>query len=236
MLLSVAGICFEVNNRYKKFEEIAKEFIVPYGFARFTICVDDNDIKKEQMLCDTVTSKDYLECTAILRKFAENVALLGVCVFHGAVIKINGKAIAFTGKSTAGKTTQAVLWKKHFKDKVKFINGDKPILCLNARKVIAFSSPWKGKEMLGENIFSELRAVCFVNKSETDYVKRLTKKEGSLKMLKQMYCFGSDRVLDSCINLLHIQDSINFFDLFCTKKDSAVKECFRALEEIIFED
>ena len=71
-------------------------------------------------------------------------------LLHAAILQYEGRAYAFLGRSGTGKSTHTGLWLKYL-DGSKIVNGDKPILSIGEKDVIAYGTPWMGKEGRGEN-------------------------------------------------------------------------------------
>lgn len=93
---------------------------------------------------------------------------LGRLMTHGVAIECDGAAFIFTAESGVGKSTHAFLWQKYLgEDRVRVINGDKPILWFRQDgEILACGSPWSGKERLDANVQVPLRGICLLTRLE----------------------------------------------------------------------
>jgi len=87
---------------------------------------------------------------------------------------------------------------------LKIVNGDKPIVrffdeefCRSNGLEIpeatvfgipyAYGTPWCGKEGLGCNMRTPLKHICFIERSETNYVTKIDKNDAVNRIMQQVY-------------------------------------------------
>ncbi|PLS27720.1 hypothetical protein [Bifidobacterium parmae] len=161
--------------------------IESHGFARdahdsdLAIAVTQESIDHEREIGEPGDWSDaYLETLAVHRAIAEAAPTRDRLVFHGATIGFDGRAYIFTAPSGTGKTTHISLWRRAFGDRVSIINGDKPILRFERERerddpaapaaarhrVIAYGTPWCGKEGWQRNTSAPLGGICVVARAE----------------------------------------------------------------------
>ena len=107
-------------------------------------------------------------------------------LFHGTAFFWHEKAWIFTAPSGIGKTTQFRLWRKLYKDEVKIINGDKPIL--EYRKdhtIIVHPSPWMGKERWGSMLKAPLGGIIYLEQGKENKIERMEPQDAVLPIYKQ---------------------------------------------------
>ena len=107
-------------------------------------------------------------------------------LMHGSVVAKEGKAFMFTAASGVGKTTRTRLWLDQMADS-QVINGDKPLIRVTEREVIACGSPWSGKEKLNQNLCLPLAAVYFLERREETSLRRMSFSEAFVRLLRQTY-------------------------------------------------
>ena len=144
-------------------------------------------IESEKNAADHPCSEAYCENICLYRDIAEKMPIFDRVVFHGASVEVGGEGYIFTAPSGTGKTTHIGLWFKYFGDKVKIINGDKPILRLDGDKVSVCSTPWAGKERLERNTEAPLRAITLIKRSTENKISRISPKEYFSELAKQFY-------------------------------------------------
>lgn len=143
-----------IENKYEYTAELCRDYICTAS-CDFSVSVSDFEIEGED--CGKGADCGYLESLAIYRKIAEALPKYNGFLMHGALIEAEGCGIAFLAKSGIGKSTHARLWRELLGDKMKFINGDKPIIRVINEKVFAYGTPWAGKENLQCNAKTELK-------------------------------------------------------------------------------
>ena len=168
--IELAGLPIGIENRYPFVARMCRDYITEKT-PLFTVSAREEDIDNE---CEQVrhingiTSdlpRGYLESIVLYREIAKRLPTYDAFVFHGVALEYEGQALLFTAKSGVGKTTHTRLWLSRFSDKVKVLNGDKPILRLIDGIPFVFGSPWQGKENYGYNGKAPLRALAFVHRA-----------------------------------------------------------------------
>jgi hypothetical protein len=96
--------------------------------------------------------------------------------FHASAIKYKKQAILFSAPSGGGKSTHANYWRIMYND-VEYINDDKPLIYKENNTFYVSGSPWSGKETINTNTSAPLKAIVFIEKSETNSIKQMSSKE-----------------------------------------------------------
>ena len=166
-----------------------KKFLVPKTFSNVTIICDKADMQFEAR-SGTFNSNANLEFTAFLRKLAEWLPLHSAFVLHSACFDVEGTGVAFAAHSGTGKTTHMRLWQQLLGDKIVVVNGDKPIVRFfddDPETPYAYGTPWNGKEHLGCNMRTPLKHICFIERSETNFVEPVKKEDVINLIFNQVY-------------------------------------------------
>ena len=137
-------------------------------------------------------SDAYLETLAVQRKITEEFYSRDILLFHGSVVAVDGVAYLFTAKSGTGKSTHTRLWREVFGDRAVMVNDDKPFLEIRETEVIVHGSPWNGKHRLGNNINLPLKAICILERGETNKICPVSAAQ-ALPMLMQQSQRPRDR-------------------------------------------
>ncbi|MBR1739725.1 MAG: hypothetical protein IJ737_05470 [Ruminococcus sp.] len=123
-------------------------------------------------------------------------------LFHGFCIAVDGQAYLFTAKSGTGKSTHTRLWREMLGDKAVMVNDDKPLLKCTDRGIIAYGTPYNGKHRLGENIAVPLKAVCILERSPENIIRRIDKSEAYPMLLQQAYRPADKAALSLTLSLI----------------------------------
>lgn len=94
-------------------------------------------------------------------------------MLHSSAIMMDGEAYLFSARSGTGKSTHTQLWQKLYGDRVVNFNDDKPAIRIINEKAYACGTPFSGKTDINLNITVPLKAICFIERSETNYIDRI---------------------------------------------------------------
>lgn len=176
--------------------------------------------------------------------YKENLAILKIIsnklidcyngfLFHCSSLLYEGGGYAFTAKSGTGKSTHARLLSELLKDKISYINDDKPFVRYfkNDEVFKIYGNPWNGKHNLGTNISAPLKGVVILTRGEKDEVRR------EKDLFRVLSCLGNQILYPEnedqagkfleLVNILF--EKVPFYLLKCTKEISAAEETYRGV-------
>ena len=194
--IEIAGIPIGIESRFGSTKLIYRDYLtnrLPWK----TVSASEEEMKLE----DQETQEEN-EQLCIYRKIALLMMGYEAFLMHAAVINIDGQGIAFTAESGTGKTTRVLLWKKAFGNRMKVVNGDKPILRFMNDRLYACGTPWRGKEHLGENTRVPMKAVCFIQRGETVSLQRMDAKDITKRLFKQVLVPNDPKLMGVFMNLM----------------------------------
>ena len=131
-------------------------------------------------------SHDTAEFICLHRSLVGQLVKHDRFLLHGAAICMDGRAYIFTAKSGVGKTTHVRLWQACFGDRVKIVNGDKPILWKKDSAWLACGTPWCGKENQTSTDCIPVAGLCFLERSEQNWIRPSTPEEITEKIFHQI--------------------------------------------------
>ena len=201
-----------------------KEFFDGYeteGDSIFSIITADEDIRKEEIAHEAKyrwkLAPIELEFCAIQRQIVRYLSGHGVLLFHGSAICVDSRTYIFTAPSGTGKSTHSRHWRELLKNHdVIMVNDDKPFLKVEEGRVIAYGSPWRGKEGLGCNMSAPVEAICSISQGTKNIIREATPDE-----MYPIFYEQSLRPLDKegTENYLHTLDvltrSVRLYKLEC---------------------
>ena len=186
--IKLSGIVVEMHSNFDYSERHCKDYITDSSEKSDIVAeVSQAQIEELKEASEIAFSDGYCEDICLYRAIAEQIPFLNRLVFHGAAVEVDGGGYIFTAPSGTGKTTHIGLWFKCFGDKVKIINGDKPILRLDDDGVSVCSTPWAGKERLERNTEAPLRAITLIKRSSENRITRISPKEYFTELARQFY-------------------------------------------------
>ncbi len=92
-------------------------------------------------------------------------------LLHASLIKFSGKAIAFTGPSGIGKSTQANIWQQHLGAQI--INGDRAAVRKTSTDWVAYGSPFAGTSGIYKNDSAPLAAIIVLQQASENRLQPL---------------------------------------------------------------
>lgn len=190
MKYSIADINIDIDYKGNRLLRILKDYKSDYLNADFSITITQEDVKYEESLSEELCSVGYYKMNACLRKVGEAIHNYNAFVLHSACFDVDGVGVAFTARSGTGKTTHMCYWKMLLGDKMTFVNGDKPIVRFfedEPNVPYAYGTPWNGKERFGCNMRTPLKHICFIERSERNFVDKVDKQAAINLIFNQVY-------------------------------------------------
>ena len=185
--IKVADFIIEIDNKYDFIKNQCKKYIYEGDGCDIKVfCTEEQMAKEREFLTEEEFSDGYIESVCIYRCLCLQLPERDSFVMHAAVIGVGDKAYAFTAKSGTGKSTHIRQWKKLLGDKVYVVNGDKPILRFIDGKLIAYGTPWCGKENWNNDIAVELGGLCFLERAEENSIISYPQEEAAPRIMKQI--------------------------------------------------
>ena len=231
--IRIAGVTVGIENMYGYVEALCRDYIYN-GSPDFCVIASPCEIVAEQKASKASVSAAYAESACLCRKICRELPKYKAFLFHSAAVECDGAVYAFFAPSGVGKSTHTSLWLKHFGDRARIINGDKPIFRFDGNRLLACGSPWCGKE--GKNINAEvpIRALCFIERGERNEIHRLSPAEAVEKILPQLLLPNTEPELDLLLSLTEkMLGLLPFYALRCTVSDEAVTLAYNTMNEVL---
>lgn len=184
---------------------------------------------------------------AFLREVSEILPNKNSFLLHSATFDISGVGVAFAALSGTGKTTQMLNWQKSLGEKLTIVNGDKPIIrffdkdfCeqkgLNIPEgtelgvPYAYGTPWNGKEGFGTNTRTILKHICFIERSDTNFVTKIEKTQAVERLMKQVYIPKNQEALKKTLELVNrLINSCELWVIHCNIDPESAKVAYETI-------
>lgn len=156
------------------------------------------------------------------------MAWFGAGVLHASGIDDGGRGLVFAGRSGAGKTTIARLWREAG---ARLLNDDRVIVRAEKNRALLASSPWRGEERQLAAAMLPLRAIFHLRQAERNCLTPVRGAESLARLLANaaapFYLPGSmDRLLESWVS---VAESVPSFELEFRPEAAAIELCRSAL-------
>lgn len=221
--IRIADLTIRLENRYSYAEMLCSDYVVQSDTYDFSVCATDEEISEEMAQAETEqTNEAYAEAVCLHRKIAEQLWRYDCFLLHAALIECDGIGFAFAARSGVGKSTHVRLWQKNFRERVRVINGDKPIVRVTADGIRAYGTPWNGKEGMGENRSSSLKHLCFLERSAENVISDVSSGEAVMSLFPQIYMPENEEAVEKTLDLLDkFVEMVSFYRLGCNMENEA---------------
>lgn len=127
------------------------------------------------------------------------------------------------------------------------VNGDKPIVrffdsdvCGPSGRPIpegtikgvpyAYGTPWCGKEGLGCNMRTPLKHICFIERSDTNFVTKIDKAQAVDRIMKQVYMPKDPVALSKTLELVNrLINSCELWIIHCNMEPESAEVAYKAI-------
>ena len=107
------------------------------------------------------------------------------------------------------------------------VNDDKPLLKLTEDGVLACGTPWDGKHRLSTNVCLPLKAICVLERGETDEIHRISAQEALPMVFQQTY---RPKKLAKYMEIIDkLMQRVEFYRLKCTTSPNAAKVAYEGM-------
>lgn len=226
----IANLNIDIQNKYPHVTRQCAAYLAPAEtVADLTIAIPEEEIDRALELQPQFT-RGYHESICVYRHLCIAMLHHHAFLMHAAVVKYEGCAYAFSAQSGTGKSTHIALWRKYFGEGVTVINGDKPILRKTDEGFIAYGTPWCGKEGWNENDSAPLKAICFLERSQENYIRRLDSREAVERIFHQLLRPKNAAEMDITVSLTDaLLRTVPIYVLGCDISREAAELSFRTL-------
>lgn len=226
--IKIADTIINIHGQYPYLKEYCRNYITEEAETDLEFELTKKEIQAEAD--KTCQNLPYLETLAALRKIAEAMPKRNRFLMHGTVVAWKDQGFIFTAPSGTGKSTHAALWKKYLGEEVRIINGDKPILEVKEGEILAYGTPWAGKERWEENTCVKLKGICFLQRGQKNQIRKITAGEALPLLLRQVYYPSSAEAAGKTLELLDlVLREVPLYVLQCDVSEEAVRCSFEGM-------
>ena len=190
MFCRIGDFIIEFDNTGENFTNTLTDYICFEITSNLCIHITKEEALAEKSKVNDCNFLGFYALACAHRKLAEWLPLHNAFVLHSAVFDVDGTGVALAAHSGTGKTTHMLLWQKLLGDRLKIVNGDKPIVrFFDSEPDIpyAYGTPWNGKEHLGCNMRTPLKHLCFIERAEKNSCEKMGKQEAVNLIFNQVY-------------------------------------------------
>ena len=229
MIYEIAGKRIKINNRCTYTDQFCREYLSDDQQSSFDLEIGLTAEEFAEEKAHAAQYPDgYVENIAIYRKLCYALTKYDLFLFHGAVLVYDGKGYLFTGRSGSGKSTHVRLWRKFVPDSY-ILNGDKPLIEKRGERLVAYGTPWNGKEGIGRKGSAEIAAICFIEQDKKNYITEPDARDRSEKLIQQLLLPKDAEGVERTLAFADALTRLPIFTLHCDISEEAVRVAYNGL-------
>ena len=245
--IEIAGLVVRIENRFDYVRNLCREYIIsgttadlsngthnftgsdrgPDRCPDITVSVSEEELRWEiEKASDNYFMGDgYGEGVVTYEKISNALPAYNAFVMHSSVVAVDGQAYCFAAESGKGKSTHTRYWKEVLGERVTVINGDKPIYRFKGTELMAYGTPWCGKEGWQTNTSASLKALCLLEQAEENAIYPVNAFDMLNEMLRHFYLPGGDQVdMPKMMELIdRMIETVPVYRLCCRNDRSAAE-------------
>lgn len=230
----IGDLVVDINSSCERLARLGKQYEADRtGDADITVILTEEKLDELHNTYPYLT-RDEVAYLATGSLFHRKLTLFEGLMLHSSCIEMDGRAYLFSADSGTGKSTHTGLWKKHFGDRVTYINDDKPIVRKIDGVYRAFGTPWSGKTDLNTNISAPVAAIVFIERGETNSIEPMdmVKDQVAVRFLEQTVRPKNFSLMDSMLKTADdLLTATPIFRLRCNISEEAVLTSYNCLKD-----
>ena len=184
--LSICGIPLEVHGAGARCRGLCAAFLIPARPGAQRIMITEAEIDTEiRRAPQPAGDRDACEFTLLCRKVQKALLPHDCLLIHSVALDIAGEGYLLLGKSGIGKTTLGCHCVRALPG-ARIINGDKPMVLYRDGLMLAYGTPWCGKESLCVNDRVAVRHLVFLRQATANSRKPLGPEESFYRLIHQI--------------------------------------------------
>lgn len=207
--------------------------------------IDVRDLTKQAYIPVALLHRDFSRGSVVVRRrepqpaYALNypegqvillnrLALLQAGLVHSSAIVIDGRGYLFCGRSGAGKTTIARLWKKAGHT---LLCDDRNMVRRIGNRAFACSTPWHGEDPEVNAINVPLGGIFHLHQATVNRVERIPVATAVARLYATSLAPFYDRASAACVldTYANCLEHVPSYDLYFTLDLRAIEACLRAI-------
>lgn len=226
-----AGVVVEMNPLYSRTKNQAIPYMVDDKTpADFKLELNNDLIIKMQSEYPHL-SLDDIEYIFLGQKFYRFILRHNGILLHSSAVVKDHKAYLFSAPSGTGKSTHTSLWLEYFND-AYILNDDKPAILLIDNQLYAAGTPFSGKCDLSKNEIVPLQGICFIERSNDNWIKPIDKKQAIFEILNQTERIPYEQDMELILKLVsNIVNYTKIYKMGCNISIDAVLTSYNTMSK-----
>lgn len=228
----IADIPAEYDCKYNTLKSRSQKYLTEAGAEKAQKIVVTEEYYASRKERFPTASDEQLEYMGTGTFFYKTLLRFDGMMLHASAVAADGEAYLFSAPSGTGKSTHTALWQEFLgKDKVLIINDDKPAIRKKDSVYLAYGTPFSGKYDISINAGFPIKGICFLERSNVNYIGRLDVKEAIAPLFDQTVRpvdeEGMELLCERADDLLR---SVPFYRMGCNMSVDAAALSYRVMK------
>ncbi len=178
-------------------------------------------------------TEEVLEYLHVGTLFYAGLIRHGGLMLHASAVVVDGACYAFSADRGIGKSTHTELWLREFADRGAYIlNDDKPALKLANGSFTAWGTPFSGVNDISVNRSVPLKAIAFVERSQTNSIERLTAGQAIPRLFKQTVRPAEEALMNRLLDTVQqLVKTVPLYLLRCNTEPQAAQLAYQTMRQ-----
>ncbi len=228
---SIADLTVNMEAKGKTVAQAEKYLIPPLDNTDITLTYNPEGCARVLAQHPEIPEESYIYML-LGKRFAESLLDFDGFILHSSAVAYKNKAYLFSADSGVGKSTHTNLWKQCFSG-AEVINDDKPALRLIDDVFYAYGTPFSGSTPINLNVRVPLKAICFIERAEKNYIERITNNAEIIKLIfpQTLRQVGSEKAEKLLTIIGKLVEKIPFYKLHCLPNEDAAKLAYEVMSK-----
>lgn len=158
--------------------------------------------------------------------FAQAVLMHDAVSLHASVVRNDGQAFLFMGKSGTGKSTHSRMWLENVPG-TDLLNDDNPIVRVVGGQALVYGSPWSGKTPCYRNANASLAGIVRLRQAPANRFTEKEETEAFSQLLPGCSVLRQDKILHEalCMTLVALVQTVCVGEMECLPDKEAAEVC-----------
>ncbi len=231
MKYKIADLLVEFEPKFEMLKLRSEKYVVETEQKRdMKIFVTEEHIQTQKLEA-SITSSELAEYMVMGNTFYRVLLKHNGCLLHASAVVVDNEAYLFSAPCGTGKSTHTSLWLRYLADKNPYIlNDDKPAIRLREDGIYAYGTPFSGKHDINENRKVKLKAICFIEQSKINFMRKVEPKEAVKLFYEQTFQNLNEQEVLKFFDLLDIiLKEIPIYKLYCNMSEEAVQLSYQTM-------
>lgn len=232
-MYKIAGLNVSVSNGGALFDTRARPYRTDSGEAADLVIDLPRETLRLMHSLQSHLTEDQCAYIYTGEEFSSALVHLEGFKLHASAVVLDKQAYLFSAPSGTGKSTHTALWCDYFgPERAYILNDDMPVVKWSGDGYMAWGSPWSGTSPLSRNAGALLKAIAFLERSDTDWIEPMISAQSIIRLMEETRRSREPGFMMKLMALLErLLETVPIYRLGCTMSFHAVQTAYGAMSK-----